>query len=182
MKLPSICLVDTNVPKTANLALRPDKVPAEKVDCVNACVDAIEHVIEKRCLVIDDGEEIFDEYRNQLSMAGQPGIGDQFMKWVHDNRWTLPPANRVKITKNGDSYHQFPNDASLTSFDRSDRKFVAVANRHPRKPPILESVDFKWWGWKDALGQVGIRVIFMDPAYAEAEYLKKHGGKKTRKK
>lgn len=179
MKLPNSCLVDTNVPKTANLALSPDKVPCEKANCVNACLKAIEHVISKRCLVIDDGDEIFDEYRKQLSLSGQPGLGDRFMKWVHDNRWTLPQKNRVKITKSGNSYQEFPNDKNLINFDKSDQKFVAVSNSHPQKPPILQSVDFKWWGWKDALARVGIRVVFMDSAYAEAEYSKKHGVKKT---
>ncbi len=178
MNLPKNCLLDTNVPKTANLAHRPDTVPQEMVACVNACVDAIEHVIQKRCLILDDGDEIFDEYRQQLSMAGQPGMGDRFMKWVHDNRWTLPSSSRVTITKNGDTYDQFPNHAGLVNFDRSDRKFVATSNGHSnkRKPPILQAVDFKWWGWKNALDQVGIKVIFMDPAYAEARYQEKHGG------
>ena len=73
-----------------------------------ACVEAVEHVIKKRGLIIDAGDEIFDEYRQQLSMKGQPGVGDRFMKWVHDNRWSLHHSQRVSITKNGDSYDEFP--------------------------------------------------------------------------
>ena len=53
---------------------------------------------------MDAGDEIFNEYRQELSMKGQPGMGDRFMKWVHDNRWKLPIADRVEITKNGNTY------------------------------------------------------------------------------
>jgi hypothetical protein len=167
--------VDTNVPKTANLALAPDDIPQELTGCVLACVEAVEHVIRKRGLIIDAGDEIFDEYRQQLSMKGQPGVGDRFMKWVHDNRWSLPASDRVTITKNSDSYDQFPDHAGLKNFDKSDRKFVATANAHPAKPPILQATDSKWWGWKDALADVGITVHFLCPEYAEAKYAEKMG-------
>ena len=87
MSLPMKCLVDTNVPKTANLATQPDPQSDVPDSCVVACIEAIRHVINKRSLIIDAGDEIFDEYRRQLSMRGQPGVGDRFMKWVHDNRF-----------------------------------------------------------------------------------------------
>jgi hypothetical protein len=175
MSLPDKCIVDTNVPKTANLAQAPSDVPDELTGCVLACVEAIDHVIKKRGLVIDAGDEIFDEYRKQLSMKGQPGVGDRFMKWVHDNRWNLPDSCRVTITKNGASYTQFPAHMELASFDISDRKFVAVAQAHPNKPPIMQATDSKWWGWKDALANVGITVHFLCPEYAKAKYSEKMG-------
>lgn len=168
-------VVDTNVPKTANLALAPDEIPAELIGCVLACVEAIEHVVKNRGLVIDDGDEIYDEYRQQLSMKGQPGVGDRFMKWVHDNRWALHESNRVTINKKGESYEQFPSHDGLNNFDRSDRKFVAVANAHPGKPAIVQATDSKWWGWKGALKEVGISVHFICPKYVKAKYTEKFG-------
>lgn len=175
MSLPMKCLVDTNVPKTANLATQPDPRSDVSNACVLACIEAVEHVIKKRCLIIDAGDEIFDEYRQQLSMKGQPGVGDRFMKWVHDNRWSLHSTQRVKVTKNGDSYNEFPAHDGLKNFDKSDRKFVAVANVHAAKPPILQATDSKWWGWKHALAEVGIAVHFLCPEYAEAKYADKMG-------
>ena len=109
-------------------------------------------------------------------MKGQPGVGDRFMKWVHDNRWSLPDSQRVNITKNSDSYNEFPEHKELVNFDLSDRKFVAAANAHPDKPPILQATDSKWWGWKDALRDVGINVHFLCSEYIEAKYGKKMGG------
>lgn len=173
--LPDKCLVDTNVPKTANLATNPAKIPTELTNCVLDCVEAIEHIVSKGGLVIDSGDDIFYEYRQNLSMSGQPGIGDRFMKWVHDNRWKLPDEDRVPITKNNDSYDEFPHHIKLAGFDQSDRKFIAVANAHPQKPQILEATDSKWWGWKDPLMEVGITVNFLCPDYARTKYAEKIG-------
>ncbi len=168
-------MVDTNVPKTANLATQSDPDSDVSYDCVPACIEAVEHVIKRRSLVIDAGDEIFDEYRQQLSIKGQPGVGDLFMKWVHDNRWSLPNSDRVTITKKGESYEEFPVHDGLVNFDKSDRKFVAAANVHPTKPPILQATDSKWWGWKDALAEVGITVTFLCPEYARAKHSEKMG-------
>ena len=173
--LPRKCLLDTNVPKTANLAIAPAEIPEELIFCVSACVEAVEHVVRKGGLVLDAGDEIFDEYRRQLRMEGRPGVGDRFMKWVHDNRWKFPVADRVMITKDGESYAEFPDHAGLAKFDNSDRKFIAVSNAHPDKPPVLQATDSKWWGWKDALAEVGIAVYFLCPDYAEAKYTEKMG-------
>ncbi|MCC6124808.1 MAG: hypothetical protein IT426_07600 [Pirellulales bacterium] len=172
-RLPKKCLVDTNVPVTANKATNPSSIPDELVDCVNNCLEAIEHVVSKRGLVIDSGDEIFDEYRKNLSLKGQPGPGDRFIKWVHDNRWNLPKENRVSITKRGDSYLEFPSHGKLSSFDPSDRKFIAVANAHPHKPPILQATDSKWWEYKDALVSVGIQVRFLCKSYIKKKFEKK---------
>jgi hypothetical protein len=169
------CLIDTNVPTTANLANSSGRIPPDLIHCVSACVQAIDHVVKKGGLVLDDGDEIFDEYRRHLSLKGQPGIGDLFMKWVHDNRWKFPDADRVVITKKGDSYNEFPSHEDLRNFDNSDRKFVAVANAHPDQPEILQATDSKWWGWKDALAKVGITVSFMCPEYVRIKYEEKIG-------
>lgn len=121
-------------------------------------------------LVLDAGNEIFDEYRKQLSLRGQPGIGHRFVKWVHDNHWKFPDQDRVQITKREDSYVEFPKHEDLKDFDPSDRKFVAVANAHNQKPPIQEATDSKWWGWKDALAEVGINVTFLCEASVRTKY------------
>jgi hypothetical protein len=97
------------------------------------------------------------------------------MKWVHDNRWKFPDKDRVKICKNGDSYCEFPNHPGLEDFDPSDRKFIAVSNAHSEKPPIMEATDSKWWGWRDALKEVGIEVRFVCPDYAKRKYREKMG-------
>ena len=171
--LPKKCVIDTNVPIIANSALRPDEIKDELTDCVLICVEVIDHVVHKGGLVIDAGDEVFSEYLDHLSLSGRPGMGDKFMKWVHDNRFKLPLVDRVVITKKGNSYDEFPDHDGLRHFDRSDRKFVAVANAHHDKPPILQATDTKWWGWKDALEGLGITVRFLCQDYAQAKYEEK---------
>ncbi len=175
MSYPGLCVVDTNVAKAANLAVQPDKASDLPDECVLKCIEAIEHVINKKGLVIDAGDEIFNEYRQQLKMSGQPGMGDHFMKWVHDHRWSLPDSQRVEINPCGETYSEFPEHEDLHSFDSSDRKFVAVSNAHPDKPTILQATDSKWWGWKDALSECGITVHFVCQSYIQTKFKEKMG-------
>jgi len=175
MSYPNLCVVDTNVAKTANLATLPDPGSDVPDACVLACIEAVEHVIQNKGLVLDAGDEIFDEYRQQLSMKGQPGVGDRFMKWVHDHRYNPEYCNLVSIIKNGESYNEFPEHNDLKNFDKSDQKFVAVSNAHPDKPTILQATDSKWWGWKDALSACGITVQFMCEEYIQTKYQEKMG-------
>jgi len=173
---PKLSIVDTNVPINANLSVNPGSIPDDLVLCVSQCVLAIEHVIKTKSLVIDNGDEILSEYRHKLSLQGQPGVGDKFVKWIHDNCWSLPVENRVTITSDANnSYKEFPSHAGLTEFDLSDRKFVAVANAHPNKPTILQSTDSKWWGWKEALAESGIKVQFLCPEYSAKKHKEKMG-------
>lgn len=169
-RLPKKCLVDTNVPITANKVINPSAIPDELVGCVQACLHAIEHVVTKGGLVLDSGDEIYDEYRRHLKMQGQPGVGDRFFRWVHDNRWKFPKEDRVNITKKADSFEEFPKNPELSTFDPSDRKFIAVANAHPKRPSILQATDSKWWGCKDVLEKIGIHVKFLCPSYVKEKY------------
>ena len=173
MILPRKCLVDTNVPIVANLATIPDSKSDVSDCCILKCIQHLEKVTQDGVLVLDDGGEIFNEYINNLSLSGQPGQGDAFAKWVNNHQWNPKKVHRITITKNRESYDQFPTHASLTCFDNSDRKFIAVANAHPDKPPILQATDSKWFGWKDALSEVGIMVHFLCPDYVQTKYAKK---------
>ena len=175
MSLPARCVVDTNVPKVANLATQPDPGSDFPDTCVEACVDAIEHVVRTRGLILDAGNEIYYEYMGQLALSGQPGMGNVFMKWVHNRRGSLDASQRVPITRSGDSYDEFPQHGGLANFDKSDRKFVAVSNAHPNKPPILQATDSKWWGWKKPLKECGIEVAFLCPDYVETKYASRMG-------
>lgn len=175
MRFAKAYVVDTNVPKVANLAAKPEENSDVPDACVLDCIEAIEYVTQNKALVIDNGDEIFTEYRHQLSMKGQPGIGDKFMLWVKDHRWSLPEVNQIQLTEENGSYAEFPHDNRLADFDPSDHKFIAVANGHPKKPPILEATDSKWWGYKNILSELGITICFLCPEYVEAKYIQKMG-------
>lgn len=166
--IPRPCLVDTNVAIVAN-----GKSEQANDSLVEQCIDALLEVTQNGGLVVDDGDRIVGEYRQNLSLSGQPGTGDLFMKWVHDHQWNADWCEQRTINclnEDEQSFSEFPNTEALQDFDRSDRKFVAVANAAEPKHPIIEAVDFKWWGWKAALAEVGIQVVFLDEDAAEAGY------------
>lgn len=55
-------------------------------------------------------------------------------------------------------------------YDRSDRKFLAVAAAAAEHPPILQAFDSKWWGWQTALSEIGVTIHFL----CEHEIATKH--------
>ena len=71
----------------------------------------------------------------------------------------MSPVTITPLDQEQTQFAEFPPDAALeAAFDPADRKFVAAANAHPEKPPILESADSKWLGWEPALAAHGIRL------------------------
>jgi hypothetical protein len=175
-----LVVVDTNVPLTANGAA--DASP----DCVMACVDALMEILsDKRPLVIDDDRRILREYMRKLSPSGQPGLGDGFLKWVLTNQANPSRCVQVSITPRShdeDHFEEFPDDPDLSSFDRADRKFVAVACAHPECPPILEALDTKWWGWREALARAGVTVTFLCQDEIQMRYEQKFGRRGRRRR
>ncbi|MCY4227502.1 MAG: hypothetical protein OXF20_07395 [Gammaproteobacteria bacterium] len=189
-ELPDRCLVDTNVPITADsrLALHNNENDYVSQDCIDDCAKVIEHIIKNGGLVIDDGYEILTEYWKNLNRLpgneGQHGHAMKFLKWVTDHQGIKNKVTLVKITQLDDTYKEFPVHDGLKRFDISDRKFVAVANAYPsaHKPPIFQARDSKWWGWKDALSEVGIKVRFLCPDYVKEKYREKVEEKNRKKK
>ena len=159
--------VDTNVLVVAN-----NKTPEAGPECVRACVDALEGIQKKGLLVLDEAMLIFQEYQNHCSFSGQPGVGDAFFKWVHDNRYNDHRCERVALTPSSDAdqeFEAFPADPDLAGFDPSDRKFVAVALASTRKPTLLNAVDSDWWDYREALSRNGVKLIFLCPEQFEGE-------------
>jgi hypothetical protein len=154
-------VVDTNVAIVASCRAQQAK-PA----CVLACVDALEHVAKNGKVILDDQDRILGEYRKSLSPSGQPGLGDVFFKWVWQNRANIERCERVTIHPRGNSgedYSEFPSDPSLCKFDRSDRKFVAVALGSKNDPEVLNAVDPDWWEHRTELRRCGVRIRFLCP-------------------
>lgn len=173
-------VVDTNVPLAAN-----NKADASP-NCVMACVDALMAIMtDKQSIAIDDSWHILNEYKRKLSPSGQPGVGDQFLKWVLTNLANPERCVQVVITPRAgekDQFEEFPDDPALASFDRADRKFVAVACAHPEHPPILQALDTKWWGWKDALERGGVTVTFLCQDEIKTRYEQKFAQRRRRKR
>ena len=149
-------VMDTNVAIVANR-----KSDQANETCVQACIQELARIRDERCcLVMDLNRQIFDEYKEHLNFSGQPGPGDVFFKWVFDNQ----TISWVQINEDDHRvYQEFPKDPQLEAFDRSDRKFVAVARAASEENPplILNASDTDWWHHRLAFKKHNIRIKFL---------------------
>lgn len=162
--LPELCLVDVNVAIVANG--RKAKVCPE---CELECVEVLQAIMERGRVAVDTLDRIWDEYRRHLDIAGEPGMGDQFLRWIHENQWTGGRCEKVPITPaDADSldFEEFPRDPALARFDRSDRKYVAVsivALTCLGTATVLNATDSDWKHHESALLAHGVPVIHLCP-------------------
>ncbi len=155
----SAYVVDTNVLLAANGA-HDDLDPP----CVVACSQWLERIQRKGMVVIDDQYRILGEYMNKTDSRRAKGPGDVFVKWVLVNQANTARCAQMTLTESEpDVFGEFPSKELERRFDPSDRKFVAVANSHPGKPPILQAADSKWLDWHQELMKSGIVVEFLCP-------------------
>jgi hypothetical protein len=155
----STYVVDTNVAVVANR-----NSPQAGPPCVLACVNMLEQVVLQGRVLLDDQSRILNEYMRNLSMSGQPGFGDAFLKWVWQNQANTDVCEKVVIhprSDSGEDYQEFPDDPALSRFDRSDRKFVAVAVASNLNPETLNAVDRDWWDFRVPLESHGLRIRFL---------------------
>lgn len=162
----SAYVVDVNVAIVAN----GNKSPQADMDCLLACVNALKEIVGNGVIVLDNGMRILKEYQRYLSPAGQPGVGDAFMKWVWDNQGVVNRCERVVLTQIEDvedEFLQFPDDPEMRGFDQSDRMYVAVALVSQKNPEILNAVDTDWWNHRIALERNGVRLRFLCPQHMQ---------------
>lgn len=160
-------VVDTNVPLVAKY---PGDHPPELAD---ACEELLERLIEQDGPVVTDaGGEIVEEYLANLSLSGQPTLGDVFARWVYDRRWAWDESARPDIDPRGEGVYGVL-EGDHDAFDPSDRKFVAVAK--VSGAPIHQATDTKWLEWGDALARHGVEVRWVHEPSIRAAYREKFG-------
>lgn len=162
----SAVVIDTNVAVVAN-----GRACQASKSCVVRCIQRLLNVRDRDRVVLDDGMRILREYMSNLSMSGQPGPGDYFMKWLWQNQSVPARCEQVSIIPLPDDpedFQEFPKDDRLSAFDRSDRKFVAVAKASENSPAVLNATDSDWWDHREALSDNGVTIEFLCPELFEA--------------
>jgi hypothetical protein len=138
--------------------------------CINECVKRLRDVQVAGGLLIDDKGLILLEYTKKLGYSGQPGAGHAFVKWAHDHQAIPAKVRQVAITPRSDAgwrrYDEFPDRSDLSTFDKSDQKFVAVALASGTNPPILNAVDSDWCNHRGVLESAGVTVELLCPQHA----------------
>lgn len=154
-------VMDTNVAVVAN-----GMTEQAGQTCVSTCIDKLRQVVEgeKYIILLDDKYLILEEYRKNLSPSGQPGYGDFFIQWLLESQSNERHCRIVSVTLHEDrEFEEFPDDPALTSFDRDDRKFVAVALASGSNPRVLNASDTDWWHHRESLRKHGVEVAFLCP-------------------
>jgi hypothetical protein len=119
-------------------------------------------VIRAGVVVLDDEGEVLAKYRSKLSGRGQPGAGDAFLKFVSENQYNSAKVVRLSLPRDREGeYTDFPSDAALRTFDKSDRVFVALARRGDGS--IINAVDSDYSEHADALESAGVVVKELCP-------------------
>ena len=165
-------ILDTNVPVKASV-LSAD-CPLDELEMQRACIEYIGKLVQnqKIKLVLDLDYEILKEYRNNICKSSP--MGNIFLKWLNNYLCTISPEDFLKLERNvNGQYKDYPYDEVTKDFDESDKKFVALANAHTEKPPIIEAADGKWLGYETAFAKYGIRIEFLDRNYAQRMYEQK---------
>ena len=154
-------VIDTNV-----LVIVEDISNANWLECAEACTQILNKIEEHGRILLDNRWFILGEYIRNLTHNGQPGLGNAFLKWIFENQGNDSFCRFLSITPNGpgdDAFLEFPSDSELSTFDRADRKFVAVALASNLNPYILNATDSDWWDHRNALESNGLRIIFLCP-------------------
>ncbi len=162
MRKPEI-VMDTNVAVVAN-----GKAQQADRDCILKCINRLSHIRDECRLLLDNRNLILKEYLGNLSLSGQPGLGDTFFKWLWQNHANPEYCRKVAVKPREDrGFEEFPEDPNLSSFDRDDRKFVAVALASETGPKVLNASDADWWHYRQALRQHGVEIVFLCPDLME---------------
>jgi len=158
MTLPRRVAIDTNVLIVAN-----GESSQASDECEISAIEFLEFA-EAGCLIlIDDGYEIFEEYKRYCSFSGQPGVGDHFFMYLHRSQAVSGRVHKVRITpdENG-SYAEVPD--ALAKFDPSDKKFIATVLADNQGAPIVNCVDSDWNESSGPLNACGVHIHELCPA------------------
>jgi hypothetical protein len=147
-------VIDTNVGVVANGRNCRQADIACRLACIKKLKECVEILNDKKqgYVIIDSGNEIFEEYKSYFNFRGQSGTGDMFFKVLNERRFSTNNCEQVEINKDGNwGYEEFPHDKDLRDFDLSDRKFVAVAIQSLNSPVILNATDSDWYIYRKSL-------------------------------
>lgn len=149
-----IRVVDTNV-----LVLADEGSAHTDPVCGLACVRYLAETIKGARIGVDAWGMILREYHHRVRPNLQPGVGHEFLIHLYRHHHNSEHVERVPITPHQDrEFEEFPDDPELITFDRADRKFVAVALGCSQTHEIANATDSDWAQHQTALERNGITV------------------------
>ena len=158
----TVVVVDTNVAIAAN----GGKNAEGDIQCHLSCAEKLESVVKQDTVAIDATNLIMEEYGKELSHAGGPGIGHAFFKHVFNFQYQGGRVRRVDVTLSDDDEKRFE-ELPKNTFDRDDRKFLAVAL--VAKAVVLNATDGDWSQSAAFIEELGVQVEQLCPHLPQIE-------------
>ena len=150
-------VVDTNVAIVANR-----RETDADVLCQLTCVERLKTLASREVVAIDDRGFILEEYKRRLNFSGMPGVGDAFLKHVFNYQYQDGRVRRVAVTPSDDDGRGFE-ELPENTFDRSDRKFLAVAV--VAKAVVLNATDSDWDEQAALMNALGVIISQLCPQH-----------------
>ena len=154
----TVFVVDTNVAIVANGS---SETNADDL-CRLTCVERLEQLVEQGTVAVDNQGLILEEYANHLSWSGGPGVGDKFFKYVFNNQYEGHHVQSFVVTPSDNERRSFE-ELPENTFDRSDRKFLAVAVA--ANAVVLNATDSDWGKHQALMDQLGVKVDQLCPQH-----------------
>ena len=151
-------VVDTNVLIVAN---GRDDTPAD-LECELACIETLEGATKgKQSVLIDASNLIMDEYEGYCSYSGEPGVGDEFFKFLYHRQWSEESAiHHISVQKTTDEEGGFSN-LPPNDLDPNDRKFLAVAKAGDGR--VVNATDSDWTEHAALISSIGVSMHELCP-------------------
>jgi len=157
-------IIDTNVPLTS--VTTDVAIP---LVCRQSCTQLISSVLKGEIIiVIDDQNEALREYRNNMYPDPNPsaGLAGQFMMYLFNYQYDKTRVHRAKLTvSEPGEYEPFPEDNELDSFDKSDKKWIAISMSFKQEvqddAPINNATDSDWLHFEHVFVRLGIKIEFL---------------------
>ena len=148
-------VVDTNVLRVAN-----GEHEQADPECELKCIVMLQEATKgKQTVLLDALNLIMEEYRTYRSYSGVPA-GNAFFKYLHDYQHSTKKVIHISIQETPDEEGGFANLPANT-FDRDDRKFLAVAEAGNGR--VVNATDSDWSEHADFIDSLGVRVLELCP-------------------
>ncbi|MPT00581.1 MAG: hypothetical protein E2581_19090 [Pseudomonas sp.] len=152
--------IDTNVPISAN-GRRTHAGDACQLACSKFLFEIATQKV-KDIVVLDASGLILAEYTPFLFHSGQPGIGDVFFKYLHDNMYNPNKVELVEITPIDDESRGFA-ELPPNNMDPSDQKFLAIAVK--TGATVVNALDTDWKEKETLMIQLKVKVRQLCPEH-----------------
>jgi hypothetical protein len=129
--------------------------------CVDACTNLLLRIENGAPLLVDLGDEIFNEYVGTMRNAKTSGLAVKLVLRLFRTRHGGVGCRQVQITPSDEppgSYDEVP--PTLRDFDIDDQKFIAVAAAVGGASPIVAGLDGEWWARQADFAPSGLNVQF----------------------